>query len=202
MLVILLLPVTAAAIVTEDDYSDAFKKARQQSAIIDPEKATLPDTYDIRNKESSASSTTSDPKQAGGLPDFTLEDLESFVKRSDEGNFMISLIELFYSAGDVEVRNVLTGQPVETVAQVVEDAVNNPDGTRLRAFRMFMQCCAADSRPVSIAVEFGKAPPPYKEMGWYKLIGTMDFQTENGIMTPILRISEMREDKEPDMRIQ
>lgn len=209
MLVILLLPVTAAAMTTKNDYSDAFKMARQKSAMIDPEKAALPDRYDIRNKPTTAGKNEK-PKagdeakspKSGGLPEFTLEDLESFVKRSPEGNFMISLIELFYSAGDVEVRRVLNGQPVETVAQVVEDTVNNPDGTRLRAFRMFMQCCAADSRPVSIAVEFGDKPPPYKEMGWYKLVGTMDFQTENGIMTPILTVKDMIEDKEPDVRIQ
>ncbi|MEZ5330045.1 MAG: hypothetical protein R3F19_33785 [Verrucomicrobiales bacterium] len=218
MLIILLLPVTAAAMATKDDYSDAFKMARQKSAIIDPEKAALPDRFDIRNKEAVARSEStpsadpatggtggddaSTPPKSGGLPEFTLADLESFVKRSDDGNFMISLIELFYSAGDVEVRRVLNGQPVETVAQVVPDAVNNPNGTRVRAFRMFMQCCAADSRPVSIAVEFGKTPPPYKEMGWYKLVGTMDFQTENGIMTPILKLKDMIEDKEPDVRIQ
>ena len=114
---------------------------------------------------------------------------------------MISLIELFYSAGDVEVRNVLKGQPVETVAQVVEDSVNNPEGTRLRAFRMFVQCCAADSRPVSIVVEFGKKPEGFRELGWYKLIGTMDFQSENGIMTPILHLKEMLEAEEPNLRM-
>lgn len=203
MLAILLLPVTAAAVATKNDYSDAFKMARQKSAMIDPEKAALPDRFDIRKKpESAEASSKSEAPKSGGLPEFTLEDLESFVKRSDDGNFMISLIELFYSAGDVEVRKVLNGQPVETVAQVVEDTVNNPNGSRLRGFRMFMQCCAADSRPVSIAVEFGEKPPPYKEMGWYKLVGTMDFQTENGIMTPILMVKEMIEDKEPDVRIQ
>ena len=211
MLAILLLPVTAAAMTTKDEYSDEFKMARLKSAIVDPEKAALPDVFDIRTKGDGAiagatSGTTdegSDTKEtSGGLPEFTLEDLESFVKRSDDGNFMISLIELFYSAGDVEVRKVLTGQPVETVAQVVEDTINNPDGNRLRAFRMFMQCCAADSRPVSIAVDFGDAPPNYKEMGWYKLVGTMDFQTENGIMTPILKATSMTEEREPDIRIQ
>ena len=220
MLIILLLPVTAAAMATKDDYSDAFKMARMKSAIIDPEKAALPDRFDIRSKEALATNdqrstdepatggtetdgtTAAAPAKTGGLPELTLADLESFVKRSDDGNFMISLIELFYSAGDVEVRRVLNGQPVETVAQVVPDTVNNPNGTRLRAFRMFMQCCAADSRPVSIAVEFGKTPSPYKEMGWYKLVGTMDFQTENGIMTPILTLKEMIESKEPDVRIQ
>lgn len=209
MLIILLLPVTAAAMTTKNDYSDAFKQARMKSAMIDPEKSALPDRFDIRKPSAAATAdankegeSSKSPPKSGGLPEFTLEDLESFVKRSDDGNFMISLIELFYSAGDVEVRKVLNGQPVETVAQVVEDSVNNPDGTRLRAFRMFMQCCAADSRPVSIAVEFGDTPPPYKEMGWYKLVGTMDFQTENGIMTPILNLKEMVETKEPDVRIQ
>jgi uncharacterized membrane protein YcgQ (UPF0703/DUF1980 family) len=207
MLIILLLPISAAAMMSPDGYSDEFLKARQASALIDPEKAALPDKFDIRNQQgapadpvvaNAAAETTTPPK--GGLPKFTLEDLEGFVKRSDEGNFMISLIELFYSAGDVEVREVLKGQPVETIGQVVEDSVNNPNGTRLRAFRMFIQCCAADSRPVSIAVEFGKKPEGYRELGWYKLVGTMDFQKENGIMTPILSLTEFTATEEPAMR--
>lgn len=208
MLIILLLPVSAAAMMSKDSYSDDFLRARQASAMIDPENAVLPDKFDIRKQSDGNSSpgatasktSTSEQPKAGGLQKFTLEDLEGFVKRSDDGNFMISLIELFYSAGDVEVREVLKGQPVETIGQVVEDSVNNPNGTRLRAFRMFVQCCAADSRPVSIAVEFGKKPEGYKELGWYKLIGTMDFQKENGIMTPILNLKTIHGVEEPKMQ--
>jgi len=222
MFVVLLAPVSAAAVMSPDAFS-AEHRRNQLAAMgdLDATKASLPDKFDIRKQAEGAGAgatagvpTDEDPAStaagapppagaanAGGAPatssGFSIKDLEGLVKRSDEGNFMISLIELFYSSGDVEVREVLRGQPVETVGQVVPDTVNNPNGTRLRAFRMFMQCCAADARPISIPVEFGTEPPAFKEMGWYKLIGTMDFQTESGIMVPILKATELRPEPEP-----
>ena len=72
------------------------------------------------------------------------------------------------------------------------------DGTRIRVFRLFMECCAADARPLSIPVDFGKAPPDYKEMGWYKIRGKMDYRMEDGITVPILRAIGMAETEEPE----
>ena len=78
---------------------------------------------------------------------FTLEDLKSQVPMSKEGNFILEVPELYYTAGDKEVQNVITGQSVETTAQVLPEKVNNADGKRLRVFRLLVQCCASDARP-------------------------------------------------------
>ena len=129
---------------------------------------------------------------------FTLEDLKQQVPMSKEGNFILEVPELFYTAGDLEVQKVITGQTIETTAQVLPEKVNNEDGKRLRVFRMLVQCCAADARPFSVPVEFEEKAPELKEMTWVKLVGTMDYRQENGQTVPLIKAIKIEETTEPD----
>ncbi len=129
---------------------------------------------------------------------FTLADLEAQVPKSKEGNFILEVPELFYTAGDKEVQSVLKGQSVETIAQVLPEKVNNEDGKRLRIFRMLVQCCAADARPYSIPVEFTDKAPEIKEMTWVKMIGKMNFKQEGGQTVPVLEAISWKETTAPD----
>lgn len=138
--------------------------------------------------------------QAKSMGAFTLDDLKAQFPPNKEGNFMLEVPEIFYSAGDKEVQAVLEGQPVETIAQVLPEKVNNPNGTRLRIFRVLVQCCAADGRPLSFPVEFGKEPPKFKDMTWVKVIGRMSFKKENDQIVPVLEATSMTETAEPDSR--
>jgi hypothetical protein len=136
------------------------------------------------------------PAQSYGS--FTLADLEAQVPKSEAGHFILDVPEIYYTGGDIEVQNVLKGQSVETIAQVLPEKVNNDDGHRLRIFRMLVQCCAADARPYSIPVDFGKAAPEYKEMTWVKIIGTMDYLQEGGQTVPVLKATSVEETTAPD----
>lgn len=129
---------------------------------------------------------------------FTLEDLKQQVPMSKEGHFILEVPELFYTAGDLEVQKVITGQTIETTAQVLPEKVNNEDGRRLRVFRMLVQCCAADARPFSVPVEFEQKAPDLKEMTWVKLVGTMDYRQENGQTVPLIKAIKIEETTEPD----
>jgi hypothetical protein len=115
---------------------------------------------------------------------FTLEDLKAQVPQSKEGNFILEVPELYYTAGDKEVQGVLAGQLIETTAQVLPEKVNNADGKRLRIFRLLVQCCAADARPYSVPVEFKDKAPAIKDMTWVKLVGKMGYVQENGRPCP------------------
>lgn len=132
---------------------------------------------------------------------FTMKDLEAQIAKSPEGNFMLEVPELYYTAGDKEVQSVLDGQPVETIAQVLPEKVNNPDGTRVRIFKMLIQCCAADARPYSIPVEFGKEPPKFKDMAWVKVVGKITFKQENNQTVPLLQATSMTEAAAPDSKV-
>lgn len=129
---------------------------------------------------------------------FTLEDLKKQVPQSKEGNFILEVPELYYTGGDVEVQKVLTGQMVETVAQVLPEKVNNADGHRLRIFRMLVQCCAADARPYSVPVDFGKKAPDFKDMTWVKVVGKMGYKKEGTQTVPIIEVSKVEETTAPD----
>lgn len=128
---------------------------------------------------------------------FTLADLKAQVPQNKEGEFILEVPELYYTAGDKEVQGVLKGQPVITTAQVLPEKVNNADGKRLRIFRLLVQCCAADARPYSIPVQFDDKAPELKEMSWVELHGTMDYVTENGQVVPLMRATAHKEATAP-----
>lgn len=129
---------------------------------------------------------------------FTLEDLKAQVPQSKEGNFILEVPELYYTGGDLEVQKVLGGQMVETVAQILPEKVNNADGHRLRIFRMLVQCCAADARPYSVPVDFGKKAPDFKDMTWVKVVGKMGYKKEGDQTVPIIEATKVEETTAPD----
>ena len=129
---------------------------------------------------------------------FTLEDLKAQVPMSKEGNFILEVPELYYTAGDKEVQGVLTGQSVETVAQVLPEKVNNTEGKRLRVFRLLVQCCASDARPYSVPVEFAEKAPEFKEMSWVKLVGKMTYRQEGGQTVPLIEAKTITPTTAPD----
>ena len=138
------------------------------------------------------------PAQAQSYGSFTLADLEAQVPKSAAGNFILDVPEIYYTGGDIEVQSVLKGQSVETIAQVLPEKINNDNGHRLRIFRMLVQCCAADARPYSIPVDFGKKAPDYKEMTWVKVIGKMNYRQEGGQTVPVLEATAIEETTAPD----
>ena len=91
---------------------------------------------------------TEDSDEGDEWGEFTLEDLKKMVPQSSEGNFLLDVPQIFYTAGDQELMEVMDGIPVETTAQVMEESENNEGAKRLRAFRLFIECCAADARPI------------------------------------------------------
>ncbi len=147
------------------------------------------------------------PAAAGSAPpaggsksygNFTLDDLKAQVPMSKEGNFILEVPELYYTAGDKEVQGVLVGQSVETTAQVLPEKVNNAEGKRLRVFRLLVQCCASDARPYSIPVEFAEKAPVLKEMSWIKVVGKMAYRQEGGQTVPIIEATSLKETTAPE----
>ncbi|MEI6535292.1 MAG: hypothetical protein WCN98_08140 [Verrucomicrobiaceae bacterium] len=207
---ILAVPVTYAAIKSPDQFS---KIAIENKGVYDANygetsgdnkftmkkesKATIASTSVPTPEPTASPDTASQPKS---VAPFTLADLKAQVPQSKEGNFMLDVPEIFYTAGDKEVQAVLEGQKVETIAQVLPEKVNNPNGTRLRIFRLLIQCCAADARPLSIPVEFGKTPPNFKDMAWVKVVGKLSFKSENNQTVPVLEATSMVETVEPDSK--
>ncbi len=145
-----------------------------------------------------APGSTPPPAAGKSYGNFTLDDLKAQVPMSKEGNFILEVPELYYTAGDKEVQGVLAGQSVETTAQVLPEKVNNAEGKRLRVFRLLVQCCASDARPYSVPVEFADKAPTLKEMSWIKVVGKMAYRTEGGQIVPIIEATSVKETTAPE----
>ncbi|MCB1230328.1 MAG: hypothetical protein KDN19_08685 [Verrucomicrobiae bacterium] len=128
---------------------------------------------------------------------FTMADLERMVPKNSEGKFLLDVPQIFYTAGDEELMHVMEGIPVETVAQVMEETQHNPNGNRLKLFRLFIECCAADARPLSIPIEFGAKPPAHEELGWVKVTGKIHYSEEEGDIIPLIQVDSMVPTPEP-----
>ncbi len=192
---ILIIPLGLAAALAKDGYSDEFKRLSANSAA-----ASAPSVSAVSNQMKSGQPT--EASSAGDAtnsrpPAFTLEDLKRYAPPTPEGNFPMAVPILWNVAGDPDVRPIIKGQPVETVGQVVKDTVSNGSGKRLRVFDLQVTCCAADARPVSFPIEFAESVPEYREMGWYKIVGNIDFEDERNGKITVLKVKSMEPTTRP-----
>ena len=181
-------------------------------AAADTPRDTPPDTSD-EGTEGKVGGTAGETAAAtdadeDGWGEFTLDDLKRMVPQSSEGNFLLEVPQLFYTANDAELQRVLEGLPVETIAQVMPISKDvqemNPEAAtrRLRLFRMFIECCAADMRPLPVTIEFKDGIPEYEEMGWVKVVGKVRYEHVDGVTAPIIDVITMEPTAEPmDMMV-
>ena len=89
---------------------------------------------------------------------------------------------------EINAARKLFGQAQEHEAEGrwIDEKTRNPNGTRKRLYRLFITCCAADSRAIPIVLEFNGPPPELPENGWAKVAGTMRFPLEEGVLQPVL----------------
>lgn len=217
-ILILAAPILWAAVRTPDRYS---ANAVINKGLYNQNYAstTRADQFTLRGEAAKPAAPTAAPTAAAAAPgatpapatqaapaagsaqsygSFTLEDLKQQVPQNSAGEFVLEVPEIYYTGGDIEVQKVITGQSIETTAQVLPEKVNNADGHRLRIFRMLVQCCAADARPYSIPVDFGKKAPEFKDMTWVKVHGTLSYQKEGDQTVPVIHASKIEETAAPD----
>jgi len=205
-ILILVVPVLMAANYSQGRFSpDYFRKLTQiesKMRAMEIEKkggAVVQQTTMAEVKAAEASADTPpDPSNeaSSDVAEFTMEDLKKMVPQNDAGSFMLEVPEIYYTAGDQQLMKVLEGVPVEFTAQVMNETVNNEAGNRLRAFRLLVECCAADARPISMPLEFKEQLPEFEEMGWFKMTGKLHYAKENDEWVPMLRVMEFNQTAE------
>ena len=183
-LLVLSASVAAAAMLTPDQFSSRYMQHKAEAFRGDSNSRQRMTAAN----PALAAARAAEPVQGGGL---TLEKIEQYVKRTKDGNFPLSVVNLHYMSGDPEYADVMEGQMIETTGQVVKDQVN-PGPGHLRAVTMMVTCCAADARPYSIPVVFEGAVPDYVEMGWYEITGKLEFTRERGMKMALLRAKGMK----------
>lgn len=137
------------------------------------------------------------PFMAAMLGPITREDLEKSHRKTPDGYYEMSLMELFFSSGDVELQKALGGMKVQTEGRLAEEKTDNEAGTRKRLYRMFITCCAADSRAIPIVLEFGQTPPEFPDGGWVRVSGTITFPEGSAGVQPVLEVEQSLAAEEP-----
>ena len=144
-------------------------------------------------------SAITSPFSSSALQPLTLEEIENSHRKTPDGFFEFNLMELFFATGDRELQSLIDGLKVETEGRWTDEKVRNPDGTRKRLYRLFLTCCAADSRALPIILEFAGPPPEFPENAWVKVAGTMRFPLEEGSLQPVLIVERtMAADPPPE----
>jgi uncharacterized repeat protein (TIGR03943 family) len=191
---ILLLPITAAAMFSPDGFGKDTMLNR--GIITDATGLRPPATQNAPLTTADLPLPTNDasaPAAAASTPPAP----QDYLQRTPDGRIIAEVLDLLYAAQDNALRKDFEGKAVELTGQLMPDASNNGNGKRFKAVRMFMTCCAADARPVATLVETD-ALPNLPEMTWIKVIGTATFPIENGRRIAILKADRVEKSAPPE----
>jgi uncharacterized repeat protein (TIGR03943 family) len=129
---------------------------------------------------------------------FTREKLERTTSKTKDGHYLLTITELFWSAGDEEIMKAYEGLPAELEGRLIdEDSKLNPGGNRKRLYRIFMTCCAADAQVLGMALEFDGPFPDLANKTWIKVGGTVAYEKVEGQDFAYLKVTRLEATAEP-----
>jgi uncharacterized repeat protein (TIGR03943 family) len=124
------------------------------------------------------------------------DDQYGFPKNAN-GIVEAQVVDFLYAAQLPEMRSQLENKPVEVIGQLMPAKENNPKGDRYDVIRMVMTCCAADARPMALAVQ-PSAKPAVREMTWVKVSGTATFPVIGGQRVPVIQNGVIEKTEPPE----
>ncbi len=122
------------------------------------------------------------------LPPLTKELIEEQHPSDKNGYRQFPLMELFFSSADPEMRDLVGGMQVVTEGRLVDDPDPHAPPNQRRLYRLFITCCAADSRPIPIIARFEEPLPEIDENEWVRLSGTITFPDEGEGPVSVLEV--------------
>jgi uncharacterized repeat protein (TIGR03943 family) len=210
---ILLLPITTAAMFSPESYSSSAIMNKlmvtdasqlgggpRNTGPIKPVDLPLPSNdpngapATVTQTAPTTPPTAAQPQSPSNQPPPAAQD---YLQRTPDGHIVAEVLDLLYAAQDNALRKDFENKPVELIGQIMPDATNNANGKRFKAVRMFMTCCAADARPVAVLAE-SEAKPEMPEMSWIKITGTATFPIENGRRIAILKAEKVEKVNPPE----
>ncbi len=129
---------------------------------------------------------------------FTRATIEKTTPKSPEGNYLLTITELYWSAGDEEIMKAYDGLPAQLEGRIIsEEPKLDPNGNRKRLYRVFMTCCAADAQVLGLALEFDGPLPDLPDKTWVKVSGTVAFEKTEGQDFAYLKVANLQTASEP-----
>jgi hypothetical protein len=190
------------------------KRTTSQVASTSAQQTAVPAPETVPSIATSAESTTGSKQQTTPATGATPPNIEGadaipeYLQKTAEGHILAEVLDLLYAVQDSQLRKDFEGRTVQLIAQMMPTgektaaAAETVAGAakRFKAVRMFMTCCAADSRPVSTLVE-AQNLPELPEMTWVKIVGKATFPLENGKRIGLLQATSVEQTKPPEEAI-
>ncbi|MBJ7257924.1 MAG: TIGR03943 family protein [Chthoniobacterales bacterium] len=184
---VLLLPVSAAALVSPSQFGEAAVMNRGMVTRLSqlPAAAAPDDNFE------SAPVLGEDEEipEVAPWPAGQEEGVEYFT-RGPDGSIQLETVDLLFAAEEQAMREEFENQRVSVVGQYFPRREGGSGGFDL--VRMLMVCCAADARPVGIRVASPQAPGVAR-MGWIRVTGTARFVMVDGLLQPRLEAETIEE---------
>lgn len=188
----LVVPIWAASGVSKDGFTSAAVLNRG----IVSDASNLPGKSSNSAALAAAASTAAnanaivEPPLPGATPtddnaSTTALDASQYLKTSPQGNVLAEVTDLLFAADDDTLRPAFESRSVEVVGQFMP-ARETTVANRFQLVRMFMVCCAADARPIAVAIDPG-SKVDFAEMSWAKIVGKVSFPLENGHRTAVVK---------------
>lgn len=112
-------------------------------------------------------------------------DAGDYLEKTPAGQIKAQTVDLLYAAQEPTMRADFEDKEIELVGQLMPATANNAKGDRFNLVRMFVVCCAADSRPVAVTVQAPR-PEKFAEMSWVRVTGKATFPLEGGRHIPVV----------------
>jgi uncharacterized repeat protein (TIGR03943 family) len=116
-------------------------------------------------------------------------DASQYLKKTPDGNVIAEVTDLLFASDDDSMRPLFDKRKIEMIGQFMPADKGGAD--RFQIVRMFMVCCAADARPIAVAVQ-SKDAPKLAEMAWARVVGTVDFPVEDGHRIPVVHAESVK----------
>jgi uncharacterized repeat protein (TIGR03943 family) len=114
------------------------------------------------------------------------DDAEQYLPKAPDGNIALEVSDLLYSQSEESLRKMFSGKTVEVIGQYLPGS----DKSQFKIVRMFIVCCAADARPISVPVKV-EGPVSVADMSWVKVIGQPEFVTNAGKTKVMLKAAQV-----------
>ncbi len=200
--ILLVVPIWAAAAVSKDGFtsaavlnrgisSDASSLPGKPASVAALATNTAPNAVKVPagGNGNGSSGMNVEPPLPGETPvndnaNASALDASQYLKTTPQGNVVAEVTDLLFAADDETLRPAFENRSVEMVGQFMP-MKNTTIPNRFQLVRMFMVCCAADARPIAVAID-SKSAVNVPEMSWARIIGKVTFPVENGRRTPVV----------------
>ncbi len=137
------------------------------------------------------------PRLDGTVGEGTMMDPSLYLRKNESGQIMAETVDLLYAASDESMRSDFENKEVELIGQYIPARTGNANGDRFNLVRLFVMCCAADARPVGIAIQQPQHTD-FPQMTWVKVHGKATFPVEGGRHVPVVVAESVTETEPPN----